>query len=69
MSVLECDRGERIRIPIFGENYYVTATRSAEDGGFDFTPTVPRENDPAMSRERMAIETICAELSAVTRRI
>ena len=26
MSVLECDRGERIRIPIFGENYYVTAT-------------------------------------------
>ena len=63
----EPESGKRIRISLFGENYYLTATRGVD--GFDFIATVPRENDPAMSRERMAIDTICAELSALTRAI
>lgn len=60
--------GQRRRVALAGENYYLTATRAA-DGGIDFTPTVPRENDPAMSRERLAVETICAALSAMTREV
>lgn len=60
--------GKRIMISIFDENYYVTGTR-ADDDGIDFTPTVPRENDPAMSRERQAIEVICLELSRLTRMV
>lgn len=66
---IDCDgSGKRKRIMFDGENYYLTVTR-AEDGGIDFTPTVPRENDPAMSRERGVIESICRELSAMTRMV
>lgn len=65
---IDCDGvGKRKRISIFGENYYITVTRAID--GIDFTPTVPRENDPAMSRERLAIETICTELSEMTREV
>ena len=60
--------GKRIRVCIDKENYYLTATR-AVDGGIDFTPTVPRENDPSMSRERMAVETICREASRLSRMV
>lgn len=64
-----CDgEGKRIRVCIDKENYYLTATR-AVDGGIDFTPTVPRENDPSMSRERMAVETICREASRLSRMV
>lgn len=66
---LDCDGEEkRIRVCIDKENYYPTATR-AVDGGIDFTPTVPRENDPSMSRERMAVETICREASRLSRMV
>ena len=47
---LDCDGdGKRIRVCIDKENYYLTAAM-AIDGGIDFTTTVPRENDPSMSR-------------------
>ena len=66
---LDCNgEGKRIRVCIDKENYYLTATR-AVDGGIDFTPTVPRENDPSMSRERMAVETICREASRLSRMV
>lgn len=66
---LDCDgEGKRTRVCIDKENYYLTATR-AIDGGIDFTPTVPRENDPSMSRERMAVETICREASRLSRMV
>ena len=66
---LDCDgEGKCIRVCIDKENYYLTATR-ALDGGIDFTPTVPRENDPSMSRERMAVETICREASRLSRMV
>ena len=60
------DDGIRIKVPIYGENYYLTVVRCS-DGGIDVHPTVPRENDPAMSRERQAVEVICREVSAATR--
>ena len=68
MSKNKSDDGLRIRVPIFGENYYLTIVRCA-DGGIDVHPTVPRENDPSMSRERQAVEMICKEFSAATRRV
>ncbi len=47
----------RKAVKIFNENYYLTVGR-------DFvTPTVPRENDPAMSREREVVETLCQVIS------
>ena len=64
--MMNSDNGIRIRVPIYGENYYLTIVKS-EDGGIDVHPTVPRENDPAMSRERQAVEVICREISAATR--
>ena len=57
---IEADEGKRIRLELFGENYYLGIFKTAE--GFDFVPTVPRENDPRMSRERLAVETICRVL-------
>lgn len=68
MTIDHDGEGKRIRVQLFGENYYLTATRGGDDG-IDFTPTVPRENDPAMSRERQAIEVICQELSRLTRMV
>lgn len=69
MTIDHDGEGKRIRLVLFGENYYLTATRSTMDDGIDFTPTVPRENDPAMSRGRQAIEVICQELSRLTRMV
>lgn len=66
MNIEPHGTGQRHLVQLFGENYYLTAIR-CPDGGLDFIATVPRENDPAMSRERMAVETICAKLSAMTR--
>ena len=62
---IEADEGCRIKLELFGENYYLGVFRTA--GGFDFVPTVPRENDPRMSRERLAVETICRVLGEATR--
>ena len=59
------DEGRRVRMELFGENYYLCVLK-LEDG-FDFVPTVPRENDPRMSRERLAVETICRVLGEATR--
>ena len=61
----ESDDGKRVRLNLFGENYYLCVLK-LEDG-FDFVPTVPRENDPMMSRERLAVETICRVLGEATR--
>lgn len=62
---IEADEGRRIRLELFGENYYLSVFR--EGGGWAFMPTVPRENDPLMSRERLAVETICRVLGEATR--
>ena len=61
----EADEGERVRLDLFGESYYLCVFRTEK--GFDFVPTVPRENDPMMSRERQAVETICRVLGEATR--
>ena len=61
----EADDGKRVRLNLFGENYYLCVLKL--DDGFDFVPTVPRENDPMMSRERLAVETICRVLGEATR--
>lgn len=62
---IEADEGRRIRLNLFGENYYLSVFQ--KDGGWAFMPTVPRENDPMMSRERLAVETICRVLGEATR--
>ena len=50
---------------LFGENYYLSVFRDGD--GWAFMPTVPMENDPRMSRERLAVETICRALGDATR--
>lgn len=62
---IEADKGKWVRLKLFGENYYLCVLK-LEDG-FDFVPTVPRENDPRMSRERLAVEEICRVLGEATR--
>ena len=62
---IEADEGRRIKLELFGENYYLSVF--PEDGGWAFLPTVPRENDPMMSRERLAVEEICRVLGEATR--
>ena len=62
---IEADDGRRIRLNLFCENYYLSVFR--EGDGWAFLPTVPRENDPMMSRERLAVETICRALGEATR--
>ena len=62
---IEADDGRRIKLELFGENYYLSVFPEA--GGWAFLPTVPRENDPRMSRERLAVETICRVLGEATR--
>ena len=62
---IEANEGERVRLDLFGESYYLCVFRTEK--GFDFVPTVPRENDPMMSRERLAVETICRALGEATR--
>ena len=61
----EADEGRRIKLELFGENYYLSVFR--EGDGWAFLPTVPRENDPMMSRERLAVEEICRVLGEATR--
>ena len=62
---IEADEGRRIRLELFGENYYLSVFRDGE--GWAFMPTVPRENDPMMGRERLAVETICRVLGEATK--
>ena len=62
---IEADEGRRIRLELFGENYYLGVFKIGD--GFYFIPTVPRENDQMMSRERLAVETICRVLGEATR--
>lgn len=59
MSEKSYDKCVRIRERINGENYYITI-------GDDFVHfTVPRENDPNMSRERMSLEKIAELINKV----
>ena len=48
---IEADDGRRIRLELFGENYYLSVFPG--DGGWAFMPTVRRENDPMMSWVRL----------------
>ena len=62
---IDQDEGRRVRMELFGENYYLGVFKTED--WFDFVPTVPRENDPRMSRERLAVETICRALGEAAR--
>ena len=62
---IDPDEGRRVRMELFGENYYLSVFPEA--GCWAFLPTVPRENDPMMSRERLAVEEICRVLGEATR--
>jgi hypothetical protein len=53
----EFDISLRRRVEIFRENYYLTVGKTF------VSPTVPRENDPTMTREREIIETICQHIT------
>jgi len=55
----EYDDCIRKAVKIFDENYYLTI------GRVFVTATVPRENDPAMSKEREVVETLCQVISDV----
>jgi len=53
------ENGVRIRKEIFGEFYYIVI-------GKDFVHfTVPRENDPEMSRERRVLEELSETINKV----
>ena len=62
---IEADEGRRIRLELFGENYYLSVFR--DGGGWALMPAVPLKNDPRMNRERLAVETICRALGEATR--
>ena len=59
MNQTEHEPCVRVRKEIFGENYYLTIGR-------EFVHfTVPRENDPAMSRERAVLEGLSETINEV----
>jgi len=60
--------GKRIRLTIAGENYYLMGF-IAEDGGIDFTVTVPDENKATGKLRRETAERICAACSRLSRMI
>ena len=51
------DDGHRRLITIDGESYYLYVSRRA------VFITVPRENDPIMTKTRQIAETICQEIT------
>lgn len=61
--------GQRVRLEIAGENYYLIATRNLSDNGLDFTVTVPMENKATGRARRETAERICAACSELSRRV
>lgn len=59
--------GQRVRLSIAGENYYLIGTRNVEDGGIDFTVTVPDENRIVGINRRITAERICEACSQLSR--
>lgn len=68
MATEQAEIGKRIRMTIAGENYYLIGTR-ADDGGLDYTVTVPDENKPTGQKQRETAERICAACSDLSRMI
>lgn len=64
----QVDDGTRIRMTIAGENYYLLGFRT-EDGGIDFTVTVPDENKATGKLRRETAARICAACSALSRMV
>ena len=62
------DDGERVRLSIAGENYYLMGFR-ADDGGIDFMVTVPDENKATGRLRRETAERICSACSALSRMV
>ena len=67
-SMKQADDGERVRLSIAGENYYLMGFR-ADDGGIDFMVTVPDENKATGKLRRETAERICAACSALSRMV
>lgn len=59
--------GQRVRMSIAGENYYLIGTRNKADGGIDYTVTVPDENKPTGRARRETAERICEACSQLSR--
>jgi len=57
--MIEQEKCTRQLVKIDGENYYIVV------GDTFVFPTIPRENDPAMSKTRQIVETICGAITAV----
>lgn len=53
----EIDNGHRRLVTIDGENFYLYVSKRA------VFCTVPRENDPIMTKTRQIAETICQEIT------
>lgn len=64
----QADEGERIRLCIEGENYYLMGFRAA-DGGIYFMVTVPDENKATGKLRRETAERICSACSELSRKI
>ena len=64
----QADDGERIRLSIASENYYLIGFRAA-DGGIDFMVTVPDENKATGKLRRETAERICSACSELSRKI
>lgn len=53
------DEGFRKKVEIGGEYFYLYVSKEA------VFCTVPRENDPQMSKTRMIVETLCSEINSI----
>ena len=57
--------GQRRRIEIGGENYYIIVTRG--DNGPHVCATCPRENAPDNAKMRAVLETVCSTITEMMR--
>ena len=58
--------GQRRRIEIDGEHYYIILTRS-DDGSVNIDTTCPRENAPENTHLRAVLETVCETITEMMR--
>lgn len=57
--------GQRRRIEIGGENYYIVVTHG--DSGPHVCATCPRENAPENRKMRNILETVCSTITEMMR--
>jgi len=59
--------GQRVRLEIEGESYYLIGTRNTVDGGIDYFVTTPDMNKATGKARRMTAERICEACSQLSR--